>query len=99
MHFAKICSGGWVVVTLLPRPRNLLQPFAIESPRAIGGEIVGRVTSGGSGYAVERSIAYAYLPPDAPIGTRGEIDVFGEWVGFEAVRDPLWDPAGDRIKA
>ena len=26
--------------------------------------IVGRVTSGGYGYAVERSIAYAYLPPD-----------------------------------
>ncbi len=89
-------------------PRKRLRCLVLDDPRSvclgnepvrIGGEIVGRVTSGGSGYAVERSIAYAYLPPDAPIGTRGEIDVFGEWIGFEAVREPLWDPANERIRA
>jgi 4-methylaminobutanoate oxidase (formaldehyde-forming) len=89
-------------------PRKRLRCLVLDDPRSIclgnepvriGGEIVGRVTSGGYGYAVERSIAYAYLPPDAPIGTRGEIDVFGEWIGFEAVREPLWDPANERIKA
>ena len=57
------------------------------------------MTSGGYGFSVERSIAYAYLPPDAGIGTRGEIDVFGEWVGFEVVKEPLWDPAGDRLRS
>jgi 4-methylaminobutanoate oxidase (formaldehyde-forming) len=57
------------------------------------------VTSGGLGYAVERSIAYAYLPGDAGIGTRGEVAVFGEWVGFEVVREPLYDPAGERIRS
>ena len=40
------------------------------------------------------------LPPDqAAIGTRGEIEVFGEWIGFEVATEPLFDPAGDRIRA
>jgi heterotetrameric sarcosine oxidase gamma subunit len=89
-------------------PGKRLRCLVLDDPRAvclgnepvrIGGEIVGRVTSGGYGFSVERSIAYAYLPPDAPIGTRGEIDVFGEWIGFETVREPLWDPANVRIRA
>ena len=70
-----------------------------NEPVRIDGAIVGRVTSGGYGFAVERSIAYAYLPPDrAALGTRGQIDLFGEWVGFEVVREPLWDPSGERIR-
>ena len=52
-----------------------------------------------AGYAVERSIAYAYLPPDAAIGTRGEVAVFGEWIGFEVAREPLYDPAGERLRS
>jgi 4-methylaminobutanoate oxidase (formaldehyde-forming) len=89
-------------------PRKRLRCLVLDDPRSVclgnepvrvDGRIVGRVTSGGSGYAVERSIAFAYLPPDAPIGTRGEIDVFGQWVGFEAVRDPLWDPTNARIRS
>ena len=70
-------------------------PLAValgNEPVRVDGEVVGRVTSGGYGFAVERSIAYAYLPPDVGIGTRGEIELFGEWVGFEVVREPLYDP-------
>jgi 4-methylaminobutanoate oxidase (formaldehyde-forming) len=90
-------------------PRKRLRCLVLDDPRSVclgnepvrvGGEIVGRVTSGGYGFAVERSIAYAYLPPDrAAIGTRGEVEVFGEWVGFEVEREPLYDPAGARIRA
>jgi 4-methylaminobutanoate oxidase (formaldehyde-forming) len=89
-------------------PRKRLRCLVLDDPRAVclgneplrvAGEIVGRVTSGGYGYAVERSIAYGYLPPDVAIGDRGEIDVFGEWVGFEVAREPLYDPAGERIRA
>ncbi len=89
-------------------PRKRLRCLVLDDPRAVplgnepvrlGGEVVGRVTSGGYGFAVERSIAYAYLPPDASIGTRGEVEVFGDWIGFEVMREPLWDPAGDRIRA
>ena len=89
-------------------PGKRLRCLVLDDPRSVclgnepvrlSGEIAGRVTSGGYGFSVERSIAYAYLPPDAGIGTRGEIDVFGEWVGFEVVKEPLWDPAGDRLRS
>jgi 4-methylaminobutanoate oxidase (formaldehyde-forming) len=71
-----------------------------NEPVRIEGAIVGRVTSGGYGYAVARSIAYAYLPPEqAAVGTRGEIDVFGAWIGAEVMKEPLWDPAGERIRS
>jgi glycine cleavage system aminomethyltransferase T/glycine/D-amino acid oxidase-like deaminating enzyme len=71
-----------------------------NEPVRVAGEIVGRVTSGGYGFAVERSIAFAYLPPDrAAIGTRGEVEVFGRWVGFEVVREPLYDPDNARIRS
>jgi glycine cleavage system aminomethyltransferase T/glycine/D-amino acid oxidase-like deaminating enzyme len=88
-------------------PRKRLRCLVLDDPRSVclgnepvrvDGAIVGRVTSGGLGYSVGKSIAYAYLPPDAGIGTRGEIDVFGEWVGFEVVREPLYDPSGERIR-
>ena len=90
-------------------PRKRLRCLVLDDPRSVclgnepvrvGGEIVGRVTSGGYGFAVERSIAYAYLPPErAAIGTRGEVEVFGEWIGFEVAREPLWDPEGARIRS
>jgi len=90
-------------------PRKRLRCLVLDDSRSVAlgnepvrvdGRIVGRVTSGGYGFAVERSIAYAYLPADgAAIGTRGEIDIFGEWIGFEVMREPLWDPDGSRIRA
>jgi 4-methylaminobutanoate oxidase (formaldehyde-forming) len=89
-------------------PRKRLRCLVLDDPRSvalgnepvrIGSAIVGRVTSGGYGFAVERSIAFAYLPPEhATIGLRGEVEVFGEWIGFEIVREPLWDPEGARIR-
>ncbi|MEA2620296.1 MAG: hypothetical protein QOC97_1069 [Chloroflexota bacterium] len=90
-------------------PRKRLRCLVLDDPRSVclgnepvrvGGEIAGRVTSGGYGFAVERSIAYAYLPPDrAAIGTRGEVEVFGDWIGFEVAREPLYDPEGARIRS
>ena len=71
-----------------------------SEPVRIAGEVCGRVTSGGYGYAVERSIAYAYLPAAAAeLGTAVEIEVFGEWVAAEVAAEPLWDPKGERIRA
>jgi 4-methylaminobutanoate oxidase (formaldehyde-forming) len=71
-----------------------------NEPVRVNGQIVGRVTSGGYGFAVERSISYAYLPADAgAIGSRGEVEVFGEWIGFEVAREPLYDPKGERIRS
>jgi glycine cleavage system aminomethyltransferase T/glycine/D-amino acid oxidase-like deaminating enzyme len=67
-------------------------------PVRIGGEVAGRVTSGGYGYTVDRSIAYAYLPTDATPGTEVEIDLFGTRVGGVVAAEPLFDPKGERVR-
>jgi 4-methylaminobutanoate oxidase (formaldehyde-forming) len=89
-------------------PRERLVCLVLADPRSvclgsepvrIGGELCGRVTSGGYGSRVRRSIAFAYLPVvHATAGTRAEIEVFGEWVPAEVVEGALYDPAGERIR-
>ncbi|MGZ5298724.1 MAG: GcvT family protein [Actinomycetota bacterium] len=65
-----------------------------------GGRVVSRVTSGGIGYTIGASIAYAYLPIELAVpGTSFEIEVFGERVPAAVVDEPLWDPKGERIRA
>jgi glycine cleavage system aminomethyltransferase T/glycine/D-amino acid oxidase-like deaminating enzyme len=70
-----------------------------SEPVRVDGDVVGRVTSGGYGYSVERSIAYAYLPAEAvETGGAVEVEIFGEWVTGEVAEEPLWDPKGERIR-
>ncbi len=90
-------------------PRTRLVPILLSDPRSVAlgnepvrfeGEIVGRVTTGGYGYTLERSIAYAYVPPErAEEGTAVEVDIFGEWVAGEVATEPLFDPKMERIRA
>ena len=91
-----------------PEPDRRLCCLTLDDPRAValgsepvrvGGELVGRVTSGGYGYTVERSIAYAYLPADHEVGTDVEVEIFGEWVSGVVEEEPLFDPKGERIRA
>ncbi len=105
---AEFIGRDALVASKTAGPRKRLRCLVLDDPLAVclGNEpvrlddaVVGRVTSGGYGFAVERSIAYAYLPPDATIGTRGAVEVFGEWIGFEVMREPLWDPRGERIRS
>jgi 4-methylaminobutanoate oxidase (formaldehyde-forming) len=71
-----------------------------NEPVRAQGEIVARVTSGGIGYTVGASIAYAYLPSElAATGTNLDVEVFGDWIGSEVVNEPLYDPKGERIRA
>jgi len=89
-------------------PAQRLVCLTLEDPRAIalgsepvraGEEIVGRVTSGGYGYAVGASIAYAYVPAaHAAVGTRLAVDIFGDWIGAEVRAEPLYDPKGERLR-
>ncbi|HEY8776849.1 MAG TPA: FAD-dependent oxidoreductase [Gaiellaceae bacterium] len=90
-------------------PTRRLACLVLDDPRSVAlgsepvrveGEIVGRVTSGGFGYTVERSIAYAYLPASsAPPGTRVEVEIFGEWIPGTTAEEPLFDPKGERIRS
>ncbi len=90
-------------------PKKLLSCIVLSDPRSValgnepvrvGGEVEGRVTTGGYGYTVENSIAYAYLPPaHAEPGTAVEVEVFGSWIEGEVRSEPLFDPKGERIRA
>jgi glycine cleavage system aminomethyltransferase T/glycine/D-amino acid oxidase-like deaminating enzyme len=90
-----------------PVPERRLRCLVLDDPRSValgnepvrvGGEILGRVTSGGYGYSVERSIAYAYLPAEVAIGGEVEVDIFGEWVRGVIAKEPLFDPKGERVR-
>jgi 4-methylaminobutanoate oxidase (formaldehyde-forming) len=71
-----------------------------KEPIHLNGKTVGWVASGGFGYSVNKSIAYAYLPMEyAKPGTKLEIECFGEQVSAEVTQAVLWDPKGERIKA
>ena len=71
-----------------------------SEPVRVDGIPVGRVTSGGYGYTVERSIAYAYLPAaDAVPGREVEVESFGERVAAEVAAEPLLDPNSERVRA
>ena len=70
-----------------------------SEPVRVDGEPSGRVTSGGQGHRVGRSIAYATLPAAVDVGARVEVGIFAGWVGAEVVKEPLFDPAGERIRA
>ncbi len=91
-----------------PAPEWRLRCVVLEDPRSVAlgnepvridGEVLGRVTSGGYGYTVERSIAYAYLPAAVELDSAVEIDIFGVWVPGTVSREPLLDPKGERVRA
>ncbi|MEP6893182.1 MAG: glycine cleavage T C-terminal barrel domain-containing protein, partial [Gaiellaceae bacterium] len=81
---------------------TLVDPRAValgSEPVRVGDALVGRVTSGGYGYTVGKSIAYAYLPAAATaVGTEVAVEIFGDWVSGEVAAEPLFDPAGERIR-
>jgi 4-methylaminobutanoate oxidase (formaldehyde-forming) len=89
----------------LPEPKQRLRCLVPADPLEVctggepvrcGGEPVSRVTSGGYGYRVEASIAYAYLPVDMD----GELTVGieGRWIPAEIVAEPLYDPPNTRLR-
>ncbi len=107
----KLEKGDFVgrdALAAAPPPERLLRCLVLDDARAValGSEpvrvadaLVGRVTSGGYGYTVERSIAYAYLPAEHDLGTVVEVEIFGEWVSATVAAEPLYDASGERIRA
>jgi 4-methylaminobutanoate oxidase (formaldehyde-forming) len=71
-----------------------------NEPIRVNGEVGGRVTSGGYGYAVARSVAFGYLPSEvAAVGQRLEVEIAGKWVGGTVAEEPLYDPSGQRVRS
>ncbi|HEY1421260.1 MAG TPA: FAD-dependent oxidoreductase [Candidatus Dormibacteraeota bacterium] len=69
-----------------------------SEPVRLDDQVVGRVTSGGYGYTVGRSIAYAYIPAYIGDAATLEVDIFGKWVPARVMKEPLYDPAGTKIR-
>jgi 4-methylaminobutanoate oxidase (formaldehyde-forming) len=102
-------GGDALVVQRDAGVRRRLRALTLEDPRQVvlgnepvrvGDRIVGQVTSGGYGYTVGRSIAYAYLPmPDVGVGTAITVELFGREVPGVVVADPLFDPKSSRVRA
>jgi 4-methylaminobutanoate oxidase (formaldehyde-forming) len=90
-------------------PKRRLACVVLEDPRSvalgnepvrIGGEVLGRVTTGGYGYTVERSIAYAYLPSEhVQPGTEVSVEIFGSWIEGSVAAEPLYDARSERIRS
>jgi glycine cleavage system aminomethyltransferase T/glycine/D-amino acid oxidase-like deaminating enzyme len=113
LDFAVRREGGFVGRTALLAAREqgvarTLRCLVLDDPRAVAlggepvrlaGEVVGQVTSGGYGYTVARSIAYAYLPAGTPEGAEVDVQVDGTWERAEVAPSPLYDPKGERIRA
>lgn len=89
-------------------PARLLRCLVLDDPRAVclgtepvrvDGQVRGRVTSGGYGYRVDASIAYAYLPSTVDVDGEVEVGVFGSWLPATVRAEPLYDPTHARVRA
>jgi glycine cleavage system aminomethyltransferase T/glycine/D-amino acid oxidase-like deaminating enzyme len=104
-------AGGFIgrEALLDAEPKRQLACLTLADPRSvalgnepvrIGDEVVGRVTTGGYGYTVERSIAYAYLPTEhSQPGTEVAVEIFGAWIEGAVAEEPLYDPRSERIRS
>jgi glycine cleavage system T protein len=109
----KLDKGEFIGRSALLKKREVpadtrLACLVLEDPRSvalgsepvrIAGKVAGRITSGGYGYTVGKSIAYAYVPASAAVGTKVEVEIFGTWVAGEIAKEPLYDPTGSRIRS
>ncbi len=62
-----------------------------------GDRVVGVCTSGGYGHATGKSLAFAYVAPEASGGL--EIVILGERRAFTLLDGPAWDASNARQKA
>ena len=70
-----------------------------DEPVYQGDEIVGRVTSGGYGHTVKKSLAMAYLKTElTKPGTQLEVVILDKRYPSEVVRIPYYDPENERLR-
>ena len=106
LAFAVRAGGGYVGADARRPAARKLRCLVLDDPRAValGGEpvrvgeqVVGQVTSGGYGYTVAASIAYAYLPVAATGVVQVAVD--GDRVTATVAPGSLYDPEGTRIRS
>jgi dimethylglycine oxidase len=83
--------------------------LTLDNPRAAAfgyepifsnGSCIGIVTSANFGYSVGKYVLYGYVAKDyTKLGTKLEIEYFGDRYPVTVENDPLFDPKGERMKA
>jgi dimethylglycine dehydrogenase len=111
-RFVRFDKGDFIGRDALLRQRDegvtqRLVCLAVDTPDAdahgyepvvADGASIGYVASGGYGHVVEQSIALAYLPIEhAEPGTPLAVELLGECRPATVVREPLYDPANERL--
>ena len=71
-----------------------------NEPIMQNGKVVGLTTGGAYGFAVEKSLTFAYVDPqkadmDAPF----EIEIFAEPKAARIIAQPAYDPDNERLRA
>ena len=73
-----------------------------DEPVFHGGEVVGFLTSGGYAHHVARSVALGYIPAHLADGSAGldgfEVEILGDMRPAHLQLEPLYDPAGERMR-
>jgi dimethylglycine dehydrogenase len=70
-----------------------------NEPVYLNGKVVGLTTSGGYGFAVNKSLAFAYVEPGlAKPGQNFEILLLGERKKAQIIAEPAWDETNARVK-
>ena len=65
----------------------------------VNGELIGRATSGGYGFRVDKSLALGMVKPErAAPGARMEIDILGQRRPAVVVPESPFDPANERLR-
>ena len=90
-------------------PAKRLTCMTFDDPRHVvvgkepiwaDGRVVSYVTSANYGYSIGRGIVYGYLPAELAVqGTSVEVEYFGQRLAASVAAEPLFDPAGARLKA
>ena len=90
-------------------PRHVLCYLEVEADNAdcLGnepvyceGRLAGLTTGGAYGFAVQKSLTFAYLDPQLRRdGARLEIMLRGELRGARLLPEPAWDPANQRLRS
>jgi dimethylglycine dehydrogenase len=69
-------------------------------PIFLGDQCIGITTSGGYGHFTQKSLGFGYVDPVNSIpGTALDIDLLGERCRATVLKDPIYDPANERLKA
>ena len=71
-----------------------------NEPVYFNNERVGLTTSGGYGFRVKKSLAFAYVKPEtAKLGNEFLIDIQGKKIKANIIEEPAFDPTNQKLKA